>query len=571
MQHKSYFKLAKLILKTLLLALTLVITLAIYGFIQYNNKGIDFMTQGESWQYFPGAKITDKGIHFTPLNRIIAHQDGSMGQPNPPVNIGGQHLNIKGDFKITAIASQIDKQASFRLYASPPIVYDQWRYESPSIEIIVDTTKNLTVARIWDGSSSHFMDIRTYETLLKPINTIVLERVQNQISIVVNNQTLGNMPDHHIFDSGNVWFGADGQVGSNGWTLASLRAEALGTGHVEIISSPSLVVNQNDKNGLRNLADAQSRKIKIGAAVSVGPLLTDEQYRILAMGQFNMLTPENSMKPQFIHPEANIYAFEQADQLVDIALKNNITVHGHALVYDKSSPDWMTKSLKEQRQEIMLSHIKTVVNHFKGRVAEWDVINEPFSKKNILYKNGGSGLERNIWFEAMGEEYIDLAFKEAHEADPSAKLYLNDYGVENNGQHWDALLALVKRLKQRGVPIDGVGFEAHVYTDGDYINTNEFKKHMETLSSLGLLTRISEIDVTGDEAQEQISQYVTALDICLQESNCTSYTTWGITDLYGSTTRSDRYPLVYGTSLLWDKDMKAKPAYDALQKRLQQP
>jgi len=571
MQNASHFKLAKLILKTLLLVLTLGVILAIYGVMQYDNRNIDFIMQDKDWQYFPGATITEKGIHFLPLNRMIVHQDGSLGQPNPPLNINGQHLNVKGDFKVTVIALEINQQVSFKLYASPPIVYDQWRYESPSIEIVVDTEKNLTIVRIWDGSSSHSMDTRTYETPSKFETIISLEHRQDQIIIVVNNQTLGNMPDHHIFDSGNIWFGADGKAESNGWTLENLYAEALGTGRIEIMPPPSLIIDQSDQNSLRNLADTHQRKLKIGAAISVGPLLTDERYKTLAIGQFNMLTPENSMKPQFIHPQPDIYTFEQADQLVDIALKNNMTVHGHALVYDKSSPEWITKSPINKRQEIMLSHIKNVVSHFKGRVAEWDVVNEPFSKKHDLYKNGKTGLEPNIWFEVMGEQYIDLAFIMAHESDPSAKLYLNDYGVENNGQHWDALLALVKRLKQRGVPIDGVGFEAHIYTDGDYINAEELKKHMEILAKLGLLTRISEIDVNGDDPKEQTNQYVTALDVCLRAPNCTSYTTWGITDKYGSTTRSDRYPLVYGTSLLWDKDMKAKPAYNALQKRLQQP
>lgn len=171
----------------------------------------------------------------------------------------------------------------------------------------------------------------------------------------------------------------------------------------------------------------------------------------------------------------------------------------------------------------------------------------------------------------MGEEYIDLAFKTARKADPLAKLYLNDYGFENNGQHWDALLSLVKRLKQRNVPIDGIGFESHIYTDGDYINAKELKEHMKILAELGLLTRISEIDVTQDDEKEHINQYATALDVCLQSPNCTSYTTWGISDLYGSTTRSDRYPLTYGTSLIWDKELKAKPVYKALQERLLQP
>ena len=536
-------------LKPAFVIVAIIFIISIYDFMsgfsnQKNTKTI--LMQKESWSYFPGAKITNNGIHFQPLNRIITHQDGSVGQPNPPVNLGGKHLLVNGDFRITIVFLSIDKEASFRLYTKPPIVYDKWRYETPSIDINIKN--NLTTVRIWDGSSSNSMDIRTYTTKEIPLRgeksflsqktTIFIEHIKDKINIFENNQLLGSMPDHNIFDSGNIWFGADGASGSYGWILAGLNAETLGIGggNIKIVSAPSLIIEENDIYSLRNLADANPRKLKIGAAVNVGQLFADEQYKKLAMSQFSILTPENSIKPQFIHPEPDIYVFEEADQIVDAALSNKIIVHGHALLYDKSTPHWMTESFKSERQEIMISHIKNVVSHFKERVSEWDVINEPFSKKQAPYKNNGTGLEENIWFEAMGERYIDIAFKTAREADPSAKLYLNDFGLENDGQRWDALLALVKRLKERNVPIDGVGFETHIYGDGDYINPDQFKKHMEILRELGLLIRISEIDVTGDDPEEQINQYVTALDICLKEPNCTSYTTWGITDLYGSTT-----------------------------------
>lgn len=565
-------------MKPAIIIIIIICVLATLNFINYKNTGADF-AQNKDWLYFPGAKITPDGIHFQPLGRIIIHQDGSEGQPNPPINISGLHFNVEGDFKITATLLKIDKQASFRLYTDIPIVYDQWRYESPSIDINIDAESNIITARIWDGSSSNSIDMRTYsvsnfplygDKIFQTYKTIIsIEHINGQINIFKNSKLLGSMPDHNIFDSNNIWFGADGVVGSYGWTLAELNAEAIGNGNVKVVSTPSLIIDQSDPSSLRNLADANPRKLKIGATVAVGRLFADQQYKNLVLSQFSILTPENSMKPQFIHPGPDVYVFEEADQLVDVALSNGMIVHGHALIYDKSSPDWMIQSMEFERKQIMVSHIENIVSHFKGRVAEWDVINEPFSEKNILYKNGGTGLKPNIWFEAMGEGYIDIAFKTAHLADPDAKLYLNDYGLENDGQRWDALLSLVKRLKQRGVPIDGIGFQAHIYNDGDYINPNQLKKHMNALAELGLSTRISEIDVTGDDPQEQINQYVTALDTCLLAPNCTSYTTWGITDLYGSTTRSDRYPLVYGTSLLWDKEIKAKPAYSALQEKLQ--
>ena len=550
-----------------IIGIGLLIALIIISTQTPKNKKID-LVQNIDWSHFMGAKTTKKGIHFQPINHVIVHQDGSIGQPNPPVNIGGQHLKMKGDFIITITFSKIDQWASFRLYAEPPLVYDQWRHEGPSIDLAV--AKDLVTVRIWNGSSSNAMDIREYKKNSPTQTTISLKRIKDQIYVIQDSETLGNLPDHNIFQSGNIWFGADGNPESKGWTLTALGASALKNGRMEIISAPSLTVDQSSVDSLRHLGDIHPRKLKIGASISVGPLFTDEQYRKLALNQFSILTPENSMKPAFIHPQPNLYTFENADLLVDAAQKNNIIVHGHTLLYDKSTPDWMTKTPKSERQKIMLDHVTQVVDHFKGKVAEWDVVNEPFSQKRAPYKDEKNGLETNIWFEAMGEKYIDFAFKAAHTADPAAKLYLNDYGLENDGEHWDSMLGLVKRLKARGVPIDGIGFEAHVYGDGDYIYANQLKNHMESLAALGLLTRISEIDVTQDDAKEQINQYEIALDTCLRATNCTSYTTWGIADRYGSTTRSDRYPLVHGTSLLWDKDMNPKPAYQALQKRLQQ-
>jgi endo-1,4-beta-xylanase len=213
----------------------------------------------------------------------------------------------------------------------------------------------------------------------------------------------------------------------------------------------------------------------------------------------------------------------------------------------------------------MTQHVAAIVGHFKGRIASWDVVNEPLSEKDEDYTNGNLGLRQSFWEKAMGESYIDKAFIVARASDPAAKLYLNDYGIEHSGERWDALVGLLQRLKNRGVPIDGVGFESHVYQTTDRIDPEILRSHIQELAALGLSVRISEIDVTGTDPQFQSDQYSSVLSVCIKEPNCTSYTTWGISDLYGSTTISDRYPLLLGTSLLWDKDMKPKSAYAVLQ------
>ncbi len=557
---------ASTLLKPTLFIATLVVALIIYALTQTESATIHLLT-AQGGQYFAGATTTPEGLHIQPLGRVITHQDGSLGQPNPPVNLAGAHLTVSGDFRIAARMEKIDARATLRLYGRPPIVYDQWRYETGSVAVDVATSS--IVVRIWDGSSSSSIDVRAYPFVLKNSVDISIEHRGDAFTISADGKELGAIPTHHIFDSKELWFGVDAADGDE-WLLSALSAEPIGSGQVEITPPPSFDVSHDDPDALRNLAATHPRKLRIGAAIAYGTLVTDLEYRKLALGEFNMLTPENGMKPQFVHPTRDVYVFTEMDTLVDSAQKNGLLVHGHALVYAKSNPEWMAKAPKEERRKIMLDHIAEVVGHFKGKVAEWDVVNEPLSNKKAPYHNLQRGLDDTMWYEAMGEQYIDLAFHAARKADPSAKLYLNDYVLERDGERWDALIGLVKRLKARGVPIDGIGFESHIYGDGDYIDASELRSHMRQLAALGLKVRISEIDVTGDDAKEQINQYVIALDACLRAPNCTSYTTWGITDLYGSTTRSDRYPLVFGTSLLWDTELKPKPAYTALQKRLKQ-
>lgn len=527
----------------------------------------DNLLASHDWQQFAGATTTEAGLRIGSLGRSIVHQDGSLPQSNPPVNLAGPHLALSGDFKLTARMEDIGTGATIRLYGKPPVVYDQWRYEPGSVEIEVSTST--VVVRIWDGNASTPMDVRTFPFILPSAPnaiTLSIEHTNNTLIVSANDRELGTIPDHTIFHSKEVWFGFD-SADRSGWVLSLFSVE----GRAEIIPPPAFQVPHDAPNALRTLAAAHPRKLRMGASISFGALATDGEYRKIALGEFSMLTPENGMKPQFIHPQPDVYSFTEMDALVDIAFSNGMLVHGHTLVYARSNPEWMTKAPKMAREKIMLEHIATVAEHFKGRVAEWDVVNEPLSNKKAPYHDDRRGLDKNIWYETMGEQYIDKAFRAAREADPTAKLYLNDYGLERDGERWDALLALVKRLQSRGVPIDGIGFESHVYGDGDYSDAATLRAHMRALAALGLKVRISEIDVTGDDGKEQINQYVLALDACLRASNCTGYSTWGVSDAYGSTTRSDRYPLVYGTSLLFDKDFKPKPAYAALQARLRLP
>lgn len=540
--------------------------LVIFQQAMVRQDQIDWLKQSE-WSHFPGAEQTDEGINVKPIRRVLTHKDTSAPQPNPPVNVRGSHIEVDGDFQIEMALSGVGNAAAVQFYGQVPVIYDEWRQERGSIRIDVNTDG--LSARIWDGTAASSIDERLYDFPLKDSAKVVLRKEGDNITIRLNGRTLGFIPSHGIFSTGELWFGADAATGSAGWTLNMLQVRGIKDGTAELVPPAALREPSDDPNALRNLAEKHDRQLPIGAAVSVYPLFSDPHYKRLALGQFSMMTPENSLKPQAVHPQKDLYTFEEADSLVEAALQNQMQVHGHALVFYKSNPEWMELTPSGEMEQVMTDHITTVVSHYKGKIAQWDVVNEPLSEDHIDYYTAKEGLRGNMWLDSMGEEYIDIAFKAAHAADPGAKLYLNDFGLERDGERWDALISLVKRLQSRGVPIDGVGFEAHVYhAPADTIDPAVLKRHIQTLASLGLDSRISEIDVLGDDPAFQAKQYSEILQVCLSEPTCTSYTTWGITDLYGSTTLSDRYPIHYGSSLLWDVDYQPKPALESLRKTL---
>ncbi len=554
--------------KNVLAGLALVtLALLALAFVRLQNTGkFQDLIIGHDWSHVSGVKVSGETLEITSLNQAIIHQDGSKAQLNPPVAGRAPHLQTTGDFEIEADMHGIDDGASLQLYGQVPVIYDEWRQERPSVR--VDVSGKSIEVRVWDGNASTPIDIRSYNRDNKNATKLIIKHQKGKFIIAADSTTLGTMPDHDVFKSGEVWFGLDGSDKGDGWQLQWLRVRGLSKGTAQIIDTPQLAVSHDDPEALRNLANKQGHRIQIGAAVSVGPLYTDPGYRNIALNQFNLVTLESSLKPQFIHPAENKYDFTDADNIVAMAEANQQAIHGHTLVFAKSNPAWMTDAPKEKLPKIMQDHITNTVRHFKGHIATWDVVNEPLSEKDEDYVAPLQGLRQSFWEKAMGESYIDQAFTAARAADPAAKLFMNDYGIEHEGKRWDALVALVQRLQERGVPIDGIGFESHVYQPSDQIDMDVLRAHIRTLASLGLLVRISEIDVTGKEAQFQNEQYAGALSVCLSEPTCTSYMTWGISDLYGSTTVADRYPLLLGTSLLWNKDMQPKPAYKSLQEVL---
>lgn len=513
-----------------------------------------------SWKNFPGATVSSDGVMISPVDRVIVNQDGSGGQPNPAVNIDGQFLAYQGDFTLQVAMTAASSTQTFRIYATPPIIYDEWRLETPSLGVTI-SGKRLTT-NFWDGTSEA-PNSRSYSIAKSNEYQLTFTRKANTVEVYLGKVKIANIKATSLLKSGKFWFGAEA---GSAWTLQSVGLSS-GANVASFKNVLPLAAPESSNQTLAKLIERSGTK-KIGAAVSLYPLIADSNYQQIALTEFNQFTTENELKAQFVHPQADQYQFGAADVLVGIANRHGVAVHGHALVFGEANPAWMQTTPKNNLASVMTDHVTAVVSHYKDTIQEWDVINEPLSDNDQDYENNGNGLRRHIWYNGIGESYIEMALRAARAANPNAKLYINDYGLEQDGERWDALLKLVSQLQTAKVPLDGIGFQSHIYETTDHESKEVLLMHMKQLENFGLLARISEIDVHGEDATIQAQQYGAVLDACLLAPNCTSFTTWGISDAYGSTTSDHTYPPEYGDDLLWNENFVPKKAVSALKSLL---
>ena len=288
-------------------------------------------------------------------------------------------------------------------------------------------------------------------------------------------------------------------------------------------------------------------------------------YQETARSEFNFLTPENQMKWDSIHPARTTYNFPPADQHVAFAQANGMKVHGHTLVWHQQNPSWLTNGnfSSSEMTTILNDHIDTVMGHYRGQVAVWDVVNEAFED------NGARRTSASVWQTRLGPQYIELAFRRARTADPSAVLLYNDYNIETINAKSNAVYAMAQDFVQRGVPIDGIGLQMHLTNGGlDYAS---LASNMQRFAALGLDIYITEMDVrlptpaSSSSLSAQATIYQNVLDRCLLQPACKALQVWGIPDKYSWV--PDTFPGT-GAPLLFDDNYNPKPAYYAVQTRL---
>jgi len=276
-------------------------------------------------------------------------------------------------------------------------------------------------------------------------------------------------------------------------------------------------------------------------------------YTRIAGEEFNIVSTENSMKFNTLNPVPGDYRWAATDNLVRLAKIQRQTVHAHTLVWYYQVPDWVKRSEPANRELIMREYIDRVMTRYRDDIPLWDVVNES------LEPNGT--LRRSVWYEGMGADYIDIAFRQARQSAPDATLIYNDYDVAFAGPKSDGLLVLMQELKDAGTPLDGVGFQLHVYADFDKVD--EVAATFQKIADMDLDIYVTELDISIGEGQterQQADLYEQLLSVCLDQPRCKAFQTWGFTDMYSW--RRELNPLMF------DERYQIKPAYLALQQRL---
>ncbi len=293
-----------------------------------------------------------------------------------------------------------------------------------------------------------------------------------------------------------------------------------------------------------------------GTCVNPG-ISTNDDFGKTVVGNFNMVVLENAMKFDATEPSRNGFNW-QADGVVNFAHQNGMKVRGHTLTWHGQNPDWVANTLNglsgaAKRQEaikILKNHIYNVVGHWKGKIAEWDVVNECL-EENVgrAVGDGYSTRTYSVWYSGFGgEDYIDSAFVWAHQADPDAKLYINDYNIGHWGNgHYEngkthAMYNLAKRLKDSGIPIDGVGMQMHTSVSG--LQPEQIEETVKQFRAIGLNCIITEMDMPGGEVRDkkcvreisaeelriQAEKYAQIAEIMIKYDNVPTFMVWGVRD-----------------------------------------
>ncbi|MFF8991654.1 endo-1,4-beta-xylanase [Streptomyces sp. NPDC014983] len=366
------------------------------------------------------------------------------------------------------------------------------------------------------------------------------------------------------------------------------RSTLVATGAAAaLLLIPAAVAFANGNSGsdtsLRALGSKQG--LRIGTAVDAARLGGDKGYTDIVATQFSTVTAENAMKWESVEPSRGVYDWKAADRLVGFARQHGQAVRGHTLMWHNQLPSWLTTGVANgsigdaQLRDILHRHVTDEVTHFKGKVWQWDVVNEVFANSWETPQADGLNAD-DFWVKHLGSGIVGDVFRWAHKADPKALLMYNDYnitGEDGTNVKFQAVYDFVKKLRAQGVPIDGIGEQGHLDTQYGF-DAQRYQADLQAFGDLGLKVAVTEADVrtfvdnrTDQVPTDSLAQYAQPYEFsellkgCELVKQCISFTAWGVYD--GDSWIPDTFG-GEGYGLLYDVNLKPKAAYSALQQDL---
>ena len=520
----------------------------------------NLLAPGAGWECVSGARVAD--------GKVVIEADPAPQEATVFINDYRIRLQPREDIRLslTLEADARPGLAGIKVWNSlpPPQEAHIWYPNSPQLALGVSGGR--AYMALHDGSGPKPVFQQSSKPLAPGPVALVLQRSGNALVLRVGDSEEMRTTVLGPFASGPLHLGASVQPGR---TLTMHRLEVTEGSPprpVEVVPALAARVSRGAVPGLR---DAPGAGGKIGVFLTANHLRWNEPYREIGGREFGVFSANDGMPWPQLRPARDRFQFCKLDQLVGFAEANGMRVHAGHLSWDSHNPAWLTegKFSRDELIAILREHIQTVVGRYRGRVHVWNVTNEVFD-----YNDSGRLRSANtLWSRGIGPEYIDMAFRWAHEADPQAVLLLNEPDAEGLNPKSNAVYELVKAMRARGVPISGVGMQMHwgarqrvsaVSTAADVA------ANMKRLGDLGLEVYITEMDVpirepvTPEKLAAQAQTYREIVGVCLDAANCKALIVWGLYD-GDSWFREPRFRGL-AAPLLFDEAYRPKPAYRAI-------
>jgi len=544
-----------------------------------HQAGSNDLITSAGWECVQGARVADGTLTI---------QGGAA--PSAFLNDYALRLETRPDVTVslTLEASNEPGFTGLNFWNSLPPAADAASWYATARKVSVGLQNGRAALRVYDGTSAtpSFQAASSQAPPPGPVSLSVSREGDDLVlrtagAEVARTKVLG------AFMGGPLFFGTSMAANK---TLTVHRLTVTDGAHqagAEIVRAVAPATSSSIMTTLRTAAALRHREIGVG--VMQRPLRWDQRVRDVSAREFNLLSGIDQFVFNVMRPTRDQFRFCGADQVVAFAEANGMRVHaGSGLLWGRN-PEWLSQGnfTRDQLIAIMREHIQTVVGRYRGRVHIWNVVNEVYDNSGHLQTG-----DQQIWARAIGPEYIDMAFRFAHEADPQAMLVFNSYGDEgtvcaarcgpgnppgSRNLKADALYNTVKDMLKRGVPIHGVGMQTHWGALPGYptADPKSVGDQMKRLGELGLDVYITEMDVpiqmpvTPAKLREQASVYDGMLRTCLGAPNCKSMIVFGVDD--GNWSEPPAFarsgaPMVgqLTAPLLFDAEFKAKPAYDAM-------